>query len=211
MVLQKAEDLNRKRITELLAWPKLALGLCMTLVLLWAGCQDETVRFGQPGGLRVTSEACPLPQGTDSSLCPDWATVVYPVLEANNCSQGGCHGVAEDNAPHLPAGDPMAAYDNMANYENYSRPYIGEGKQETAFILCNLQEKYNFIDSRLMPPGVKMGADDLLVLGNWVACGMRKGDGGVGGAGGSGGAASGGVGGAGAAGGSSGQGGSGGA
>ena len=176
-------------------------------------CQDETVRFGQPGGLRVTSEACPLPQGTDSEACPDWGSVVYPVLEANNCSQGGCHGDVTDNAPHLPAGDPATAYDNMAGYENYSRPYIGEGKQDTAFILCNLQEKFNFIDSRVMPPGAKMNEADLVVVGNWVACGMRKGEAGGGGNAGGGGAggASGGSGGAGSAsGGNSGMGGSGG-
>ena len=168
--------------------------LCLlSILLLLISCDDDEVRFGPPGGLRVTSEACPLPPSSSASDCPDWSTVVFPILEANSCSAAGCHATAADNQPVIVPGDPSTSYDNLAAYENYSRPYIQANRPDRAFVLCNLQPTFNFIDSFVMPPSGPIAAADLTVIGNWVACGMQKFGGGVGGNGGSGGAVGGGT------------------
>jgi hypothetical protein len=90
----------------------------------------------------------------------------------------------------MPAGDAAATYSAMSNYTRDGRPYIGEGLQNEAYILCNIWRDAPSQVGTLMP--IVAGniqlveGDDLLTIANWVACGMPEAGGaiGVGGGGG---------------------------
>jgi hypothetical protein len=167
--------------------------LVLVLVALW-GCATDEVEFGPPGGLRARREgntdnaACPTEAAADGSVCPDWSTELFPMLDETGpygCALASCHGTAPGAAGlHIPPGDASTAYDNMAAFENAGRPYVGG---EDSYILCNLSPDPDVKIGSLMPlvggpvEGLVMG-DDLVALGNWVLCGGPKtGSGGTGG------------------------------
>jgi len=173
------------------------------LALVIFGCQQDTTRFGPPGGLRVrgndqsnSSQSCPLPAESTGDPCPDWATEIFPLFDGKyGCTLDNCHGGSIGAASlTLYEGDASASYDAMAAYENYGRKYFEENGQDSAYLMCNLSNdpQINFLLSSPMPiltEGVTslVVGEDLILVGNWVGCGMLKeaavGQGGAGGAG----------------------------
>jgi hypothetical protein len=187
------------------------IGLMFLIVGAMAiGCDDPDVRFGPVGGLRVrggigggdSGEACPYPPGTDETgaTCPSWNDVIFPMLDEDGlygCARDGCHGGAIGSnvgAANLtmPPGDADGSYDALAAYTRGDRPYIGEGLQSTAYLLCNIwPESPGRIDPIMpIPLGDEVplfSGSDLVTVANWVACGMPKAGGAIVGAGGMGG------------------------
>ena len=153
------------------------------------GCEGDEVRFGQPGGLRVrgqdegtggTLAPCPLVDEGPLDVCPDWEQDVFlPLLDDKyGCTTEGCHGAvtfAKNLA--LAPGDAAASYDLMAKYESdlTVRPYVQEDGQDAAYLLCNLNPDPAFlIGNKFMPIGPPVTQEDLVTIGNWARCGMKK-------------------------------------
>ncbi len=187
--------------------PPISSWLCISSLLAACvfGCEDDSTRFGPPGGLRVrgndqtnNSQPCPLPEGVSGDPCPDWATEVFPLFDGKyGCTLDNCHSGSVGAASlTLYEGDASASYDAMAAYDNYGRKYFEENGQDSAYLMCNLSNdpQINFLLSSPMPilteevTSLVVG-EDLILVGNWVACGMLK-QGGGGGQGGSGGGGS---------------------
>ncbi len=151
-----------------------------------AACDDGDVRFGPPGGLRVrtddavgSSEPCPLPEGATGATCPEWADAVFPAIfasETYKCSADGCHGPGGTPSAGLTLypDDADKTYDALAAYQNYGRPYVSEGEPAKAYLLCNLTNSPDVSLGTVMPPTALIEGEDLVLLGDWVACGMKK-------------------------------------
>ena len=164
-------------------------------------CLPDEPRFGPPNGLHEPGmgdggsggRLCALPPGVDASgaTCPDWTTEVFPLLDQPYaCTSDGCHGdINGSKGLTLVSGDGAATYAALAAYDNADgHPYIRPGGTDDAYILCNVwNEAPRKLGSRM--PIVQgeiplIQGDDLITIGNWVACGMPEN--GAGGSGGSG-------------------------
>ncbi|MSP25192.1 MAG: hypothetical protein EXR75_08510 [Myxococcales bacterium] len=170
------------RLRWLLRARQFALAVAVAASL---GCDDAEVRFGPPGGLRIrtdgavgSAKACPLPAGASGAECPEWADSVFPTIfdsEKYRCSAKGCHSGTPSAGLALFPGDPDKSYESMKAYENFGRPYISDLEPAKAYLLCNLTDEPKFSLGTVMPKNAALIEEtDLVLLGNWVACGMAK-------------------------------------
>lgn len=164
---------------------RLVVHVAVLTLAFVAGCLEDPPTFGPVGGLRlrgeVPAEACALPAGVDPAPtdCPDWSTVVWPLLrDVYNCSLNGCHLAPNDpTGVNLVPDDAGASYDALAAFVRGDRPYISETAPDTAYIMCNVDPGAPLRIGTLMPStSPKLAAADLDVVGRWVACGMPRGD-----------------------------------
>jgi hypothetical protein len=169
------------------------------------GCLEESVRFGPVGGLRVRgtgddvggASACSLAPGTDTTICPEWATAVFPLFDkggALRCGNSGCHeGPNDPTGVNMVAGDPAASYAALAAYQRDGRPYIKPNGADEAYLMCNVWRSAPVTIGVVMPLAGTTADEHLKIIGSWVSCGMLPeggipGTGGGGAAGGAGGA-----------------------
>lgn len=187
---------------------RLTLLAAFAALPMLVGCLEDSVRFGPVGGLRVrggdgTNTACSPPPGADGATCPNYTTVIWPLLNDDNiyaCTKDGCHGGINGAANlTMPKDDPMGSYDAMAAYKRDERPYIGLASENPYFI-CNVWPTSPERIDPIMPiptGNIKLVSQaDLVLLGNWAQCdfiedGTDMGSGPAAGAGGGGGAAAG--------------------
>lgn len=157
---------------KLLPW--LALGALVA-------CEDDNVRFGPPNNLRPPgggSVACPAPAGATGTVCPEWETEVFPMLEEKSgCTNKACH--SEDKPSGglaLVEGDAAKSYEALAAFKNAAgRPYVADAEkadpEAPPYMICNVTATPPV--GPLMPPS-GMSDEDLVVLGNWALCGMKQ-------------------------------------
>lgn len=163
--------------------PRLHWALGVVLAGL-AACQDPTVRFGPPNNLRLRDSksiaVCAAPLGATGAVCPEWETVVFPLLDgpANRCTNDACHSEGSPSKGlALYAGEPGKSYAALAKYKNAAgRPYVADVDTADAtlppYMLCNLTA--NPVVGARMPLGEPMSAADLTTLGDWALCGMKE-------------------------------------
>jgi len=188
--------------------PILLAALALTVAVTAGACLEGSVDFGPPNNLRLRGQAsvepCGLPAGADGSICPDWETEVFPLFdEKYRCANSGCHqGPNDPTGVNMTKGDPIATHAALSAFTRDGRPYISEIEPENAYLICNIDLDSSVLIGTFMPKGESISDEDLITIGNWVACGMKLTGGdpvetGGGGASAGGGGASGGAGGAG--------------
>lgn len=172
------------------------------------GCLEDPVRFGPVGGLRVRGtgddpgggSACALPPGVDTTLCPEWATAVFPLFDKGGelrCGNSGCHeGPNDPTGVNMVPGDAAASYAALAAYQRDGRPYIKPDGADEAYLMCNIWRGAPTTVGVIMPLADTTSDDHLNIIGAWVNCGMLP-EGGTPGTGGMGAGGEGGAGGAG--------------
>ena len=166
-------------------------------------CLPDEPHFGPPNNLRERGvgsggsggQLCALPPGVDESgnTCPDWTTDIFePIfddVESAACTADGCHGgINGAKGLTLVAADAAASYAALAAYDNVDgHPYIRPGGADDAYLMCNIWKDAPRKIGSLMPivqGHIKLiEGQDLVTVGNWVACGMPEGEGATGGGG----------------------------
>lgn len=161
----------------------LTVALLVAAAMPLGGCEEDDVRFGPPNNLRRERSGnftpCPPPSPSPDAKCPDWATEVFPLLDgaAGRCTNESCHSATSPHAGLvLYAGEPDASYASLAAYEDANgRPYVGDGDTPEEgldpYFLCNLTAA-PLVGTR-MPLGGAMPPDALVLMRDWVSCGMR--------------------------------------
>jgi hypothetical protein len=156
-----------------------------------SGCDDDKVRFGPPGGLRIrgaqTGVACPLPPGVSPNPTPaectvSWANDVFPLFDETGpylCALGGCHNGPNDaTGVNMVAGDEEGSYIALAAFVNGGRPYISPNAEDSPYLMCNIDPKTTAPYGTPMPDLSTVVSDaDLQLIGLWAACGMENDDG----------------------------------
>lgn len=151
----------------------------LSVAMLAGACLEGSVEFGPPNNLRLRGNAsiepCVLPEGADGSVCPDWETEVFPLLdEKYNCALSGCHlGPNDPTGVNMVKGDHVATHAALTAFTNNDRPYISETEPENAYLLCNIDPAAPVLIGSFMPRGEVISPEDLIIIGNWVACGMK--------------------------------------
>jgi hypothetical protein len=175
---------------------KIVIGLLGFGLLVGACLGDTEVRFGPPGELRRptgsdSEGACPIPdESQNPAVCPEW-TDILQILSINyGCADAICHG-PDARPPLIDAADPSGTYEILKEYKtDDGRPYVSDNPDDDPWLMCNLSENPNVIIGAFMPKGnfTAVTGDNLVTIGQWVACGMQKSGGtaGTGGAGGGG-------------------------
>ncbi len=158
----------------------MARALVVVSLVAAAACDDDTVRFGPPNNLQFpdsgSAAVCKAPEGSTGETCPDWETVVFPLLESYGCTNSACHSETKASGDlALYEGDATKTYEALAAFTNGAgRPYVADSDaadpNAPPYMLCNLTASPPV--GPLMPPGGMM-KEDLVIVGNWALCGMR--------------------------------------
>lgn len=151
----------------------------LTTALLAGACLEGSVDFGPPNNLRLRGNAsiepCALPAGADGSVCPDWETEVFPLFdEKYKCALSGCHlGPNDPTGVNMVKGDAAATHAALSAFTRDDRPYVSDIEPENAYLLCNIDPSAPVLIGSFMPRGEVISEEDLITIGNWVACGMN--------------------------------------
>jgi hypothetical protein len=172
----------------------------LTAAVLTVGCEDDKVRFGPPGGLRIRGGAqaglaCPLPAGVSPTPTPaecaavSWANDVFPLFDATGpylCALGGCHDGPNDiNGVNMVSGNEELSYQALAAFTNGGRPYVSPNVDDNPYLICNIDPMTTEPYGTPMPDlSMVVTPADLALIGTWAACGMVNDDGAGSGAGG---------------------------